>query len=181
MYIYIEHTLSYLDSSTKYLSYLDSSTFTFFVFSARVAPFSTSEEPCKEQCSPCKYPRAIETAKQLLELRCEGVLDFTEILFVYLLMGSFYLSCVCLFSTVCFYCAFIFWPCLFWCVCVCVFFLLFLVGFRGIDSFPTHFFDGNPPGKTLQWMYPLQPQKQTWNLINSEGLEDHSPFQMGSC
>ena len=66
-----------------------------FQYFRHLAPFSTSEEPCKEQCSPCKYPRAKETAKQLLELRCEGVLDFTEILFLYLLMGSFYLSCVC--------------------------------------------------------------------------------------
>ena len=104
-----------------------------FQYFRHLAPFSTSEEPCKEQCSPCKYPRAKETAKQLLELRCEGVLDFTEILFLYLLMGSFYLSCVCVFfSTVCFYCALIFWPCLFWCVCVCVLVFVALIPFQRI-------------------------------------------------
>ncbi len=98
-----------------------------FQYFRHLAPFSTSEEPCKEQCSPCKYPRAKETAKQLLELRCEGVLDFTEILFLYLLMGSFYLSCVCVCVCLFFYCMLLlcvnflavsFLVCV--CVCVCV-------------------------------------------------------------
>ena len=37
-----------------------------FHYFGHLAPFSTSEEPCKEQCSPCKYPRAKESAEKVI-------------------------------------------------------------------------------------------------------------------